>query len=123
MLAVKASNRRELVEDAAPLILSAASTPAIAATSSSRATMLIRLILDPADEHRSGANQMRQWFSFGEHFSEAMRGPTSSRTLSSARSPNSIAGNAGLTFAPGCLPLCITRMSMLSEPACAKASP
>ncbi|HEV7981443.1 MAG TPA: hypothetical protein VGP86_00970, partial [Xanthobacteraceae bacterium] len=32
--------------------------------------MLIRLILDPDDEHRSGANQineMRQWFSFQEH--------------------------------------------------------
>jgi len=29
--------------------------------------MLIRLILDPADEHRSGANQMRQWLSFQEH--------------------------------------------------------
>jgi hypothetical protein len=29
--------------------------------------MLIRLILDPADEHRSGANQMRQWLSFREH--------------------------------------------------------
>src|SRR5881275_253039 len=38
--------------------------PAIAATNSSRAAMLIRLIADPADEHRSGANQMRQWFSF-----------------------------------------------------------
>src|SRR3954447_22262339 len=30
--------------------------------------MLIRLILDPADEHQSRANQMRQWFSFQEHF-------------------------------------------------------
>jgi hypothetical protein len=29
--------------------------------------MLIRLILDPADEHRSGANQMRHWLSFQEH--------------------------------------------------------
>src|SRR5271169_5056177 len=29
--------------------------------------MLIRLILDPTDEHRSGANQMRQWLSFQEH--------------------------------------------------------
>jgi hypothetical protein len=29
--------------------------------------MLIRLILDPADEHRSGANQMRQGLSFQEH--------------------------------------------------------
>jgi len=29
--------------------------------------MLIRLILDPADEHRSRANQMRQWLSFQEH--------------------------------------------------------
>src|SRR5438309_12092927 len=41
--------------------------PAIAATNSSRAAMLIRLIPDPADEHRSGANQMRQWLSFQEH--------------------------------------------------------
>ena len=30
--------------------------------------MLIRLILAPADEHRSGANQMRQQLSFREHF-------------------------------------------------------
>jgi hypothetical protein len=29
--------------------------------------MLIRLILDPAEKDRSGANQMRQWFSFGQH--------------------------------------------------------
>jgi len=29
--------------------------------------MLIRLILDPADKHRSGANQMRQWFTVREH--------------------------------------------------------
>jgi hypothetical protein len=29
--------------------------------------MLIRLILDPADEHRSGANQIRQWLTFQEH--------------------------------------------------------
>jgi hypothetical protein len=29
--------------------------------------MLIRLILDPADKDRPGANQMRQWFSFQEH--------------------------------------------------------
>ena len=28
---------------------------------------LIRLILDPADEHQSRANQMRQWFSFQKH--------------------------------------------------------
>src|SRR6266851_1336312 len=41
--------------------------PDIAATNSSRTAMLIRLILDPADEHRSGANQMRQWLSFQEH--------------------------------------------------------
>src|ERR1700722_13652375 len=37
---------------------------AIAATNSSRVAMLIRLIPDPADEHRPGANQMRQWLSF-----------------------------------------------------------
>src|SRR6266404_7560190 len=30
--------------------------------------MLICLILGPADEHRSGANQMRQYLSFREHF-------------------------------------------------------
>jgi hypothetical protein len=30
--------------------------------------MLIRLIADPADEHWSGANQMRQWLSFPEAF-------------------------------------------------------
>src|ERR1700730_17146747 len=30
--------------------------------------MLIRLTLSPADEHRSGANQMRQHLSFREHF-------------------------------------------------------
>jgi hypothetical protein len=30
--------------------------------------MLIRLILSPADEHRSGANQMGQHLSFREHF-------------------------------------------------------
>jgi hypothetical protein len=30
--------------------------------------MLIRLIISPADEHRSGANQMRQQLSFREHF-------------------------------------------------------
>jgi len=30
--------------------------------------MLIRLIISPADEHRSGANQMRQHLSFREHF-------------------------------------------------------
>src|SRR5690349_20087514 len=30
--------------------------------------MLIRLILSPAHEHRSGANQMRQHLSFREHF-------------------------------------------------------
>src|SRR5437868_7266221 len=41
--------------------------PAIAATNSSRAARLIRLIPDTADEHRSGANQMRQWLSFQEH--------------------------------------------------------
>src|SRR6516225_2204931 len=41
---------------------------ATAATSSSRATILIRLIISPADEHRSGANQMRQHLSFREHF-------------------------------------------------------
>jgi hypothetical protein len=29
--------------------------------------MLIRLILDPADKDRPGANQMRQWISFQEH--------------------------------------------------------
>jgi len=38
--------------------------PAIAATNSSRAAMLIRIILSPADEHRSGVNQMRQHLSF-----------------------------------------------------------
>src|SRR5215469_14095496 len=41
---------------------------AIAATNSSRAAMLIRLIISPADENRSGANQMRQHLSFREHF-------------------------------------------------------
>src|SRR5207245_2034209 len=41
---------------------------ATAATSSSRAAMLIRLIISPADENRSGANQMRQHLSFREHF-------------------------------------------------------
>jgi hypothetical protein len=30
--------------------------------------MLIRLIISPADEDRSGANQMRQHLSFREHF-------------------------------------------------------
>src|SRR5262249_12789967 len=40
---------------------------AIAATNSSRVAMLIRLIPDPADEHRPGANQMRQWLSFRDH--------------------------------------------------------
>jgi len=30
--------------------------------------MLIRLILSLADEHRSGANQMRQHLCFREHF-------------------------------------------------------
>src|SRR5437016_2349908 len=30
--------------------------------------MLIRLIISPADENRSGANQMRQHRSFREHF-------------------------------------------------------
>jgi hypothetical protein len=30
--------------------------------------MLIRLIISPADENRSGANQMRQHLSFREHF-------------------------------------------------------
>jgi exonuclease III len=30
--------------------------------------MLIRLIISPADEHRSGANQMRQYLSLREHF-------------------------------------------------------
>src|SRR5215467_9925222 len=42
--------------------------PAIAATNSSRAAMLIRLIISPADEYRSGATQMRQHLSFREHF-------------------------------------------------------
>src|SRR5262249_20124609 len=37
-------------------------------TNSSRAAMLIRLIISPADEHRAGANQMRQHLSFREHF-------------------------------------------------------
>src|SRR6516164_4474352 len=41
---------------------------ATAATNSSRATILIRLIISPADEDRSGANQMRQHLSFREHF-------------------------------------------------------
>jgi hypothetical protein len=41
--------------------------PAIAATNSSRAAMLIRLIISPADENRPGANQMRQHLSFREH--------------------------------------------------------
>src|SRR5579862_6418613 len=41
---------------------------AIAATNSSRVAMLTRLIPDPADEHRTGANQMRQWLSIQEHF-------------------------------------------------------
>src|SRR5438309_5188798 len=41
--------------------------PAIAPTNSSRAAMLICLILSPAGEHRSGANQMRQYRSFREH--------------------------------------------------------
>src|SRR6266478_4539381 len=43
--------------------------PAYAATNSSRVVMLIRLILDPAEKDRSGANQMRQWVSFGQHSS------------------------------------------------------
>jgi hypothetical protein len=30
--------------------------------------MLIRLIISPADQNRSGANQMRQHLSFREHF-------------------------------------------------------
>jgi hypothetical protein len=30
--------------------------------------MLIRLIISPADENRSGANQMRQHLGFREHF-------------------------------------------------------
>src|SRR5271169_4488016 len=68
VLAVKAGNRGELVKDTAPLRpVPREYRPAIAATSSSRAATLIRLILDPADEHRSGANQMRQWLSFREH--------------------------------------------------------
>ena len=41
---------------------------ATAATNSSRAAMLIRLIVSAADENRSGANQMRQHLSFREHF-------------------------------------------------------
>jgi hypothetical protein len=41
--------------------------------------MLIRLIIGPADEHRSGANQMRQHLSFQEHFrrGNAILGETS----------------------------------------------
>src|SRR5947199_345718 len=35
--------------------------------------MLIRLIADPADEHRSGANQMRQWLSFPGAFLAEVR--------------------------------------------------
>ena len=69
MLAVKAGDRRKLVENAGPRsVLSAREyRSAIAAANSSRVAMLIRLILDPADEHRPGANQMRQWLSFREH--------------------------------------------------------
>ena len=46
----------------------AATEKTIAATNSSRVVMLIRLILDPADKDRPGANQMRQHLSFREHF-------------------------------------------------------
>jgi hypothetical protein len=69
MLAVKAGHRRELVKN--PTTLSPVPLRyrhVIAATNSLRAAMLIRLVIGPADEHRSGANQMRQHLSFREHF-------------------------------------------------------
>jgi flavin-dependent dehydrogenase len=51
--------------------------------------MLIRLIIGPADEHRSGANQMRQHFSFREHF---RRGNAAAGWLA--------AGDASISFDP-----------------------
>src|SRR5437660_7616323 len=69
MLAVIAGYGRKLVQNPTPLTaVSLAYRPATAATNSSRAVMLIRLIISPADENRSGANQMRQHRSFREHF-------------------------------------------------------
>ena len=67
MLAMIAGYRRKPGQN--PTLLASIS-PRIpvctAPTNSSRAAMLIRLIISPADENRSGANQMRQQLS--EHF-------------------------------------------------------
>src|SRR5271155_4589065 len=69
MLAVIAGYRRKLVQNPTPLAPISPRIPVCyAATNSSRAAMLIRLIFSPADENRSGANQMRQHLSFWEHF-------------------------------------------------------
>jgi hypothetical protein len=65
MLVVKARYRCELVQNLTMLgPIRCACDPAIAATNSSRAVMLIHLITNPADENRSGANRMRQRVSF-----------------------------------------------------------
>src|SRR3954465_14593609 len=69
MLAVIAGYRRKLVQNPTPLVPISPRIPVCyAATNSSRPPMLIRLIISPADENRSGANQMRQHLSFREHF-------------------------------------------------------
>jgi transposase len=46
--------------------------------------MLIRLIISPADEHRSGANQMRQQLSFREHFRRGNAGASANLLRSRA---------------------------------------
>src|SRR4029077_10012832 len=51
--------------------------------------MLIRLILSPADEHRLGANQMRQHLSFREHF---RRGNAVSHPVRRAAPPPATSG-------------------------------
>src|SRR5438132_14068175 len=75
MLAVIAGYRRKLVQNPTPLTAVSLRIPPCyrCATNSSRAAMLIRLIVSPADENRSGANQMRQHLSFQDISGEVMR--------------------------------------------------
>src|SRR3954447_10684891 len=55
--------------------------------------MLIRLIISPADQNRSGANQMRQHLSFREHF---RRGNAAVPVVSKAQVMALAAGDAWL---------------------------
>src|SRR5215831_11460578 len=95
MLAVIAGYRRKLVENPTPLTPISPRIPVCHHRHQLvTPAMLIRLIISPTDQNRSGANQMRQHLSFREHFRRGNAGSVAGCATKGGRSPTGVANLA-----------------------------